>query len=604
MVLPDEARQLLQAAAVAGRTVERSTLIAVLAASEQHILTGLDAACGSRLLLRDARATYRFAHDVVRETIEGDLGEGQRILLHRKVAEALEQLPEPARTKRAAELAWHFLEGDVPRRALVYAIAAGDVAREIFAHDEAERQYRMAAQISQDVRDGSREAEALEKLGTLCWTLGRYEEALSILEQAASVNETLSDLNALGQVAGKIGWAHSHRGTLEEGIARLRPIANRLEEAGPGGGLVDVYDALTHLYKQRGNQAYLVTAAQRAAEVAQALGDDKLQVRGELNHGLALMWHHDRETALHVLEQVIPRAEKIRDTDSLFRALNWTAIICAEAGEFDRAKAYAERAVEVTKRGASPSFHTTALARLADVLFELGDWKSARECGERAITVEPAAFSWATGDAHLGLARLALLEGRPEDAAAHLKEANAIFDRTGFQRARPVVQLLLAQNNLLEGQASSALARLEPLEQEPQLQDNQGQVLAEALLDSGNVERAASIVDEGIRDTRASGRRMALMDWLRLRAALLIRGGRWNEACAVLEEGIALARQMPHLYGEGRILHAMGQMHAARGEAGQARERWEEALGIFRRLGARPSIERTERALNALAPGR
>jgi hypothetical protein len=52
---------------------------------------------------------------------------------------------------------------------------------------------------------------------------------------------------------------------------------------------------------------------------------------------------------------------------------------------------------------------------------------------------------------------------------------------------------------------------------------------------------------------------------------------------------------MPYL--EGRILYEWGRMYAAREAPQQAQERLEEALVIFRRLGARPYIERTEQAL-------
>jgi hypothetical protein len=46
--------------------------------------------------------------------------------------------------------------------------------------------------------------------------------------------------------------------------------------------------------------------------------------------------------------------------------------------------------------------------------------------------------------------------------------------------------------------------------------------------------------------------------------------------------------------------HAYGEALARRGETDAARERFEEALDAFRRMNARPYVERTERALAAL----
>jgi len=595
--LNDEARTVLQAAAVVGRVVPRSTLLAALGSPEQEVLTGLDAACRSRLLLPEGRSTYRFAHDVVRESIEEDLGEAQRILLHRRVGEVLETLPERERTARAAELAWHFLEGDAPRRALLYSLEAGDQAQRVFAHEEAERQYQMAVPLAQEAHDRTHEAEALEKLGTMYWTLGRYEEALSVLEQALSAYEALADLDAVGRVAGKVGWAHSHQGTGEEGIARLEPLATRLEQSGATGALVDAYGALVHLYLRHGRRDDLLAATERAADAAQAVIDDTVRVRGELNRGLALMWQGRFDAALEVLQRVIPRAEEVHDAETLFRALKWAASMYIDLGELKRARAYMEWAVEATKRATSPSFHTTALGTLSRILFCLGDWRGAREYGERAIDLEPAALSWAAGDAHLGLAQRALVEGRWEEVSAHLDEAEAIFERTRQDR-RMVVQCLLAQKDLLDGKSALTLARLQPLE--ARLEGEGRQVLAEALVDMGDAVHAVAMVEEGVRETRALRQRMALVDWLRLQGMVLTRAARWEEARAALEEGLTLARDMPYPYEAGRILFEMGRMHAARQEESPAQASFEEALGIFEGLEARPYLERTEGALRGL----
>lgn len=59
-------------------------------------------------------------------------------------------------------------------------------------------------------------------------------------------------------------------------------------------------------------------------------------------------------------------------------------------------------------------------------------------------------------------------------------------------------------------------------------------------------------------------------------------------------------RSTPFSYLEGRILLQLSDAYRKRGEPDRARERLEEALAIFRRLGAQPDIERAERALAML----
>lgn len=87
---------------------------------------------------------------------------------------------------------------------------------------------------------------------------------------------------------------------------------------------------------------------------------------------------------------------------------------------------------------------------------------------------------------------------------------------------------------------------------------------------------------------------------LRVQGMILARQVRWDEAKHAVEEAISLARVMPYPYAEGRALYEYGLMYGQHGEPEQARERLEQALAIFGRLGAKKDVERAEQAVAAL----
>jgi predicted ATPase len=102
--LSEVCREVLQVAAVVGRDIPGELLRAfhpaAVAALQEAIAVGIvspDVGESSR---------YRFAHALIRETLYSGLAEAQRHLLHRQVAEALEQQPDAS--ERVAELAHHF----------------------------------------------------------------------------------------------------------------------------------------------------------------------------------------------------------------------------------------------------------------------------------------------------------------------------------------------------------------------------------------------------------------------------------------------------------------------------------------------------------------
>ena len=116
-------------------------------------------------------AAYRFTHDLIRETVFASLSKARQALLHRAVADTLEQLPLPEQTRHLAALADHLMKAGEPGRALPYVLLAGDQAEAVYAHSEAERHFRLAARLAADLGDRAREAEALEKLAapSTCW---------------------------------------------------------------------------------------------------------------------------------------------------------------------------------------------------------------------------------------------------------------------------------------------------------------------------------------------------------------------------------------------------------------------------------------------------
>lgn len=600
--LPQGAQRVLEAAAVADRTIERRVLLEMDLGAEPEVLGGLDAACRARLLVLEGERTYQFSHDVIREVIEAGLGSGQRALLHRSVGEALERLPE--RSRRAAELAWHFLEADVPERALHYSLGAGDEAVGVFAHAEAAQHYGTAVRAAREVGDVVREAQALEKLGWVLWTVGRYDEALGALDRAAEMQHRAGNLDAEGQIAAKIGWALSQAGKPEEGISRLQIAVERLEDEGPSPALVALYNALVHLFVRQGRTQDIITAAERASALAGVIGDDHVWVQGELNREMALSLQGRFDDALRVLEDLIPVAERVGDNETLGRALIHAASMYAAQGEIDRSRTYRERLVDLRQRTSSPDRVANALTLLGDLLAVQGDWTQAREHYERAADMTSALTSHQAGWARQSFARLCLVEGKWQDADTYLEQCMSIIERTEDRGSVPGVQALLAQRDLLQGKTDAAVVRLESLLDQYDLDHDLLLVLAEGYVGTGHAVRADEVITHGVQQAMTQNNRLALADWKRLQGALRTEQGRWEEAEGALEEALSLASAMPYPYATARASYEWGRLRARQGELGEARGRLQEALAIFQMLGARPDADRTERALAGLSAGR
>lgn len=599
--LSEEAQAILCEASVFGQTFGFDQLQALGQRDEEEVEAALETATAAGLLRVAENDVYAFNHALTQQVIYTELSPRRRRRLHKAAGEALERLPQRTREERAAELAWHFLDGEDAERALSYAVLAGDRAEAVFAHAEAERHYRTGVQLAREMGNASAEAQALEKLGAMFAIVGRYDESLEVLEQAIPLYRATGNADAETRVLGHVGRVHWRRGTPQEGIARLEPIVEKLGPDVLSRGYAECYIALAHLFFASGKYREQLRAAEKASDLARLLGDDQLLGEAQLRRGNALL-KLGRQDGLHVLERAVPLLEASGDLVNLAITFVNLAAAYDGSGEFDRCRRYLERAVELTRQTGDLAEMAFALAQIGEVMFTQGEWKQARTTVEEALAITRRTETfWKAAYPPLAMGEVCVAQGRWQEASAYLEECIAIANRSPDLQALRYAHGCLAERDLMNGQPEAAVARLEPLTGE------EGEdvfrilpTLATAYVAIGDVARASQIATEAVEWARAQDVRPLLADALRAKALVLTQQKQWPDALETLEEGLSLTRAMRYPYAEARMLYAYGIMYAHKGEPKEERQRLEEALVIFRRLEARPYIERTEETLAEL----
>jgi tetratricopeptide (TPR) repeat protein len=600
--LPEGVKAILGAAAVVGRVVPHTLLGNVTGRPDADLFAALEAACHAGLLAEDGEA-YQFTHDVIREVIEHDVGLAQRTVLHRRVAEALEQRPgEPP----VALLAYHYSRTEEQAKALLYMEQAGDRAAAHRAHAAAQGYYQQALDRLDQLGRIEGAARVCEKLGVVLKTMGRYDQALRMLERAAAIHRMAADLEAEGRVTAVIGQVHFNAGTWEEGIARVRSLLAPLQAQGPSPALATLYVALIPLFAPTGRYREYLATAERASVLARSLGDGWLLAESEVWRGIALAELDRQVEARPVLEGAVPLAEAAHHLRSHGRALAFLGRIYLADGAFAHACGVQEQAIEVSEQLGDLNFIGWATTRLADVHVLAGTWTQARVLYERAVALFRS-LGGATRYFSLpfvGLGRLSLHEGNWEEASRYLEEGAALAAHTRHLGALRAAQQALAERDLLDGRPLAAFARLRTLLKDLDLEDSvlmkPMPALARVHLALGNLADAEALVVAGVSRAHERCNRVDLVEWLRLQGMVGIRQGRYQDAQGALEEAIVLTRGMPYPYAEGCLLQVYGELHSRTGKARRARESLEAALAIFRRLGAHRDADQVEQAVAGL----
>jgi tetratricopeptide (TPR) repeat protein len=606
--LPEPARHALGVAAVLGREVDPAILTAVVEHGEQVVLDALDAASHARLLVEE-HDRYLFAHDVIREVVEADLGMARRKFLHRRIAEVLERQPD----ERPVELlAFHYERGGAQDKAVLYLEQAGDRAQAQYAHAAAESFYAAAVEVWERLGRSLEAARVRVKAAAALRLMARYDASQAALERAAAAFRAGGDHAQLIQVVAEIGRNYHYRGRHDEGLRWLEPQVTALETATtpefPRLALASLYQALGTLYGTLGRCTEALAMTARSVDLIREVDAGTVLATALYRHAFSLM---DIVGRIEDMQDAATEAARVAEAAGDLNALHWALHVLAHGhlikGEWDLCRTRANRAIDVAEQRGDPGPLVDLVRARGMMAFYMGDWGQARRDFDRtqAISREIGpSYPYGGWPALLPMGRLALAEGQWELATRTSAEVVALTQEAGDTYAQREAQELLAELDLRAGRPQAAYARLAPVRDQPGIEERGVTplrvLLAWAHLELGENEAAQTVVADALRRLRADDDRLGLVDAVRVQAQVQLGSGRWMEAAASLEEGLALAGAMPYPYGESRLLHVYGQLHARRGDIRAARERLEAALAIFRQLGARKDVERVEQLLTPL----
>jgi len=214
--LSKQANEILSIAAVIGQEFEFECLRTVAGSSTAVIIEALNQARRDSLInpVLAGGVSYRFAHDLIRDTIYDGLPAVARASLHLRIGQALEAIHQSNLEPHLAELAHHYCEsltiGDAAK-AIDYSIRAGEAAQAVFAYEQVSTHWRAALALMESHEvEGARRADLLRKIGVLIFYTSDYPEGIKFLEASLKLCTTVGNPHMTALARAELGLA---RGT-------------------------------------------------------------------------------------------------------------------------------------------------------------------------------------------------------------------------------------------------------------------------------------------------------------------------------------------------------------------------------------------------------
>jgi DNA-binding CsgD family transcriptional regulator/tetratricopeptide (TPR) repeat protein len=566
------ARRALTLAAVAGRRFDLSILRQVMHTDESHILVLMKELVAAQFVVEEAADLFSFCHALTRQAVYSELLAGERRMLHRTIAETIEQYTFPSSILDAqlVDLAYHFYEGAIWPKAVEYGQRAGERALILYAPRAAIEHFTRALRALKHLASTPSVA-LLRARGQAYETIGEFEQARSDYEQALSIAEQAQDGIMEWQCLLDIGflWAgrdyvqagHWFRKSLDRAQVLADPKLHARSLNRVGNWLVNT-----------GRAADSLQTHQEALAIFEALQDSQGMAETIDLLGMANGMYGDMVNAVEQYERAIPLFRSLSDHQGLISSLTTrVAYACPGWGETTySACARPEQCSRDIMEALNLARQVESLTAQAYVgWIGGGSLASFGELG-RGLILAQEALRIATEIQHaqwlaatyftLGRVYYLLLEANL--AVQALETGLRLASDTGSAWWIGNITAYLARAYVLQGALPRAQEALKALMAREQLPANTPErrmswAWGELALASDEPEMALDIADRLLASVPGAERAQPIPWLLKLKGEALGELGRREEAIQMLEEAAqgALARQeRPLLWQLYRVL--------------------------------------------------
>jgi len=611
------ARQVLDVATVVGIDVDFEVLDDLCALPGETCLTALEELVRWRVLVEEA-AGYRFSHDRVRQVAYESLSSTRRQDLHRQVGEALEAR-SPARIET---LAHHFWQGQVWDKAVEYALAAADRARQVYATDVALAHYNRVVELGPEA--GDRLPQALLRRSQVWELLGQYDRALQDCAALHRWGQEHDDAATMSQALDRSGWYHCLRGELDQGLADAQQARIQAERAGDARTLADALSTAGALHGSRGDFDQALALFHRALALASERDDTAEIARLWHNIGATHLLRGDNDDALAAFDQALARRRALGNRRDVSRTLTNIGHIHYNQGDLAAAQVAFEESLAIWQELALRADSTLARIGLGAVQMRRGHLTEAirtfeealaivRECGDRqhAVMIEQDLGDIFTSQGRLAEARgvlesaraqaqesglssqaaytlsrlghlyLVLFAGPP--ARACYEEAEAILGGEGHKHDETLIQKGLGLAWLVSGDTEKARRHLERAA--TLAPDRVARLLV--AIDLATLDLASGAPAEAQARAVEAAQQADALGWVELAAQAhqqqgeaLLALGRAEEAAAALRQALAIADEVGLPAIQWPVLAALGRAYQAQGQLSLARDALARAIRI------------------------
>lgn len=443
--LSENARHILHIAAIIGREFDFELARQVSSFSETDTLDAVEELQAAHLIKPLLDDKFIFDHSLTMQVALSNMNDTRRRFLHRRVAETLEEVFRNDLDPATGLIAHHFVEGNVPDRAKLFSVRAGQLASNLAAWAEALTFYQQALVL--ETVDAER-ASIFLAMGAAHVHMGEFALATKDFHSAVELAQTSKNWQLLED---------AHLGFIQSLVPQARYVeaieaSKKLCESGPPelavcaefsfGASLSINSGKPEEAEHHLREAERLLRDQAGGVVTKITS---LQIKYHLGAVLGQQGRIEEAVAMYrEVSDSIQRDEGKLDTFRNIMLYNHLAYYAHLLGDASAAR-YAQTGIKLAQEKGSlshlSSFHST-LGEIALAKGELDTAESHFQDGLRHAKQTPIPVHIAGLTANLGL--VAKARGQDDAAREQLQKALNLVQPLGDRHLEVRIRIWLA----------------------------------------------------------------------------------------------------------------------------------------------------------------
>jgi tetratricopeptide (TPR) repeat protein len=642
--MSSEGKELLQLASVIGR-FDIEIIKEITGYNEGHII-GLIEHTKKLGLIKEDRGRFEFQEEISRDAIYKRYVAGaKRRMLHRHVAEKLEEQHKGKEQVVIEELAFHYYRGAQKEKGVRYCIEAGDSAKAKYANTNAIQYYTWAEELlkqseeeenkklrldcllkrigvlsligenevaledlekalkdAKGIRDKKREADIRHKRATVYLSISQYHKVIEEATRCEEIFKETGDEEGTAELSNSIGNAYLKLGDYYKALNYYKKALKVFRNIGKKDGEAGSYNNIGNIYTNLGDNAKALKYFKNSLKISKNIEDRLGESLTLANLGIVYKHSGNYKRALECYEKSLKINNNIGRKDGEAIASNNIGNIHLALGDNNRALKYFKDGLEIFKDTGNKDAEITVLANIAIIYENLGDYNRALNKYEDALEIFRD-----TGNKEIesgvlnNIGNIHFKLGDYKKALKYFEDSLRLAEKIKANERTFYVLLSLTDLYLMLNQMKRAKNFIDKAYG---MAGDSKDMLKNALFHLGDFcleeknfkkfKKIMSVLHDLLKDTKSK----------RSEANVNLFLGRYytqtkyfEKANKHLKKALKVFREIGERLNIGKVYYYMGMMELAMRKRAVYRKYFGKSLGIFDSLGAKGWKEKVEKAL-------